>query len=512
MTEDDMRIIIKSVDSNNNEKIEFQEFMQLMKNFKKSDIGKKITKLVDKKGDIHFKVDGSDNFSFSTFSEEEKSAFVKVINTVLAEDSHCQKYLPIDPSTNDLFAIMKDGVVLCKLINCASKGTIDERVINKKENMNVFLCHENLKLAISSAKSIGCQIINIFPETFTEQKYTLILGMLWQLIKIILLGEVNIKSHPQLVRLLQNNESLPDLLKMKPEDVLMRWFNYHLAKANHPDKVTNFSSDVKGGTKYTLLLNQLDSNKCSLAALDETDHKKRAEKILANSKKLGVESFITADDIVSGNSKLNILFTAAIFNKHHGLDDITQDEEYEAAKLLNDDIEGTREERAFRMWVNSLGMEDVYANNLYEDSKSGVLLLKVIDKIHPGSVNWKKVDLKANNKFKKLVNCNEAIDAAKKAGLKIVGIGGADIHDGNKKLILAVVWQLMRKHTLQVQGNKTEEELLAWANEMVTDIKITSFKDSNLKNAVFFIDLMSKIESRAIDWDLVNKGIHFYNC
>ena len=74
------------------------------------------------------------------------------------------------------------------------------------------------------------------------------------------------------------------------------------------------------------------------------------------------------------------------------------------------------------MWINSLALPELYVNNLYEDSKSGVLLLKVIDKIKPNCVNWKKVDEKSNNKFKKIVNCSEAVDASKKAGLTIVGI------------------------------------------------------------------------------------------
>lgn len=88
-----------------------------------------------------------------------------------------------------------------------------------------------------------------------------------------------------------------------------------------------------------------------------------------------------------------MLFTAEIFNHLHGLEDLNKEEEeaYEKAKLLDDDVEGTREERAFRMWINSMGIDDVYVNNLYEDVRSGVLLLKVIDKIKPGVINWKKL-------------------------------------------------------------------------------------------------------------------------
>jgi len=226
--------------------------------------------------------------------------------------------------------------------------------------------------------------------------------------------------------------------------------------------------------------------------------------VLENSKKLGVETYITGKDICDGNSKLNILFTAAIFNHCHGLDPPTEQEAYEAAQLLQDDTEGSREERAFRMWINSLGLPDLYVNNLYEESKSGVLLLKVIEKLKPGSVDWKKVDEHSTNKFKKIVNCGEAVDACKKAGFNIVGIAGTDIHDGNKKLILAIVWQLMRCHTLKVIGDKSEDDLVKWANGLVGDEhKIGSLKDKSLKNSLFFIRLMNAIEPRAINWDLI---------
>lgn len=116
------------------------------------------------------------------------------------------------------------------------------------------------------------------------------------------------------------------------------------------------------------------------------------------------------------------------------------------------------------------------------------------------------VDKNAKNPFKVAVNCNEVINASKKSGYSIVGIGGVDIRDGNKKYILAIVWQLMRAHTLQVIGGKSEEELLTWGNSMVSEeYKITSLKNKKLGNSLFFIEIMAKIESRAVNWELVIK-------
>jgi hypothetical protein len=51
-------------------------------------------------------------------------------------------------------------VLLCKLINEAIPDTIMKKAINVKANINIHQINENIRLAISSAKSIGC-IINV---------------------------------------------------------------------------------------------------------------------------------------------------------------------------------------------------------------------------------------------------------------------------------------------------------------------------------------------------------------
>jgi plastin-1 len=104
-----------------------------------------------------------------------------------------------------------------------------------------------------------------------EQKFALVLGLLWQIVKMVLLKEVNLKAHPQLIRLLKDGEQLSDLLKLSPEDLLLRWFNYHLTNAGYEKKITNFSGDVQDGEKYTILLNQLNSQLCDKSALNDSD-------------------------------------------------------------------------------------------------------------------------------------------------------------------------------------------------------------------------------------------------
>ena len=509
--QEDANKLMEGIELSDPTHMKFTEFLQMMKKLVDKEGAIQIDSFKNKAGKAMVRISKGDNgMQFQTFSEEERTAYVKVINSSLADDPICKKYLPISPDSNEVFDRIKDGVLLCKLINKAQEGTIDERVINTKENMNIFQQVENLNLAISAAKSIGLNVIGLnYDSIMNGKNYIMVLGLMWQVVKLVVLCNIQLKQHPELIRLLNPGEQLSDLLKLSPEQLLLRWFNYHLKAAGYDKKITNFSGDVKDSEKYTILLNQLNKNLCDKSALDEPDKKKRAKKVIENSKKLGAESYITPEDIVAGNSKLNTLFVASIFNAYPGLDPPTEEEKYEAAKLLDDDVEGAREERAFRMWINSLGLNDdggepIHINNLYEESKDGILLLRTIEKIKPGTVNWKIVDKKANNPFKKTVNCNEVIDASKKSKYHIVGIGGGDIRDGNKKYILAIVWQMMRAHSLQVIGNKTEEELIAWGNEKVDDdLKVKSLKDKKLGNSLYFINIMKSIEPRSINWDIV---------
>ena len=364
---------------------------------------------------------------------------------------------------------------------------------------------ENLNLGISAAKSIGCSVNDINNEDFLKGKKDKMMIILGEVSKQIIFKDINLKNFPQLVRLKKPGEENSDLLKLSQDDLLLRWFNYHLKNAGCDKEITNFNDDIKDGEKYTLLLNHLDPSKCDKSALNEGDQTKRAEMVIDNAKKLDVDCYIEPNDITSGNEKLNKLFVAQIFNKCPGLE-ATENEKIEAAKLIEDDTEGSREERSFRMWINSLDLEGIKLNNLYEDSKTGILLLKMEDKVTKGCVDWKKVDMKCSNVFKVGVNCQEVVDAAKKSGYSVVGIGSQDIREGNKKYILAIVWQIMRKHTLQVIGDKTEEELVNWANGRVPDeYKIKNLKDKSLKNSLYFIEVMKTIEPRVINWDIVVK-------
>ncbi|KAF0917246.1 hypothetical protein E2562_017134 [Oryza meyeriana var. granulata] len=453
-----------------------------------------------------------------TISESEKASYVGHINAYLAEDPFLKTALPIDPATDHLFHLTKDGVLLCKLINLAVPGTIDERAINTKKLLNLWEKNENHTLCLNSAKAIGCTVVNIGTQDLAEGRPHLILGLISQIIKIQLLADVNLKSTPQLVELVEDSKEMEELMSLSPEKILLRWMNFQLKKGGLQRTVTNFSSDIKDSEAYACLLNVL-APECSAkpSPMSVKDLLHRARLVLEHADRMGCKRYLTPKDIVDGLPNLNLAFVAHIFQKRNGLS--KQMKQVSFVDGLFDDAQVSREERSFRLWINSLGIY-TYINNVFEDLRNGWVLLEVIDKIAPGSVNWKMANRPPIKlPFRKVENCNQVLKIGKGLKFSLVNIAGNDIVQGNKKLILAFLWQLMRYNILQLLKNLrfhlngkeiTDNDILIWANKKVKDSgkrsRMESFKDRSLSSGIFFLDLLGAVEPRVVNWSLVTKG------
>lgn len=136
--------------------------------------------------------------------------------------------------------------------------TIDERSLNKGAKISIYQMLENSELALRSAESIGCHIVNVRPMDIKDGKEHLILGLVWQTIQIGLFADINLAAHPGLLRTLSDEETQDDLLRSSKEEILLRWFNYQLGKSNYTGKeITNFSDDIKDSVAYIHLLSQI---------------------------------------------------------------------------------------------------------------------------------------------------------------------------------------------------------------------------------------------------------------
>ncbi|XP_066562519.1 plastin-2 [Amia ocellicauda] len=508
-------------DLNKDGKISFDEFTNMVHSLKSTEVAKTFRKAINKKEGICAIGGTSEQSSAGTqhsYSEEEKYAFVNWVNKALENDPDCKHVLPMDPNTDDLFRAVGDGLVLCKMINLSVPDTIDERTINKKK-LTPFTIQENLNLALNSASAIGCHVVNIGAEDLKEGKPHLVLGLLWQVIKIGLFADIEISRNEALIALLRDGESLEDLMKLSPEELLLRWANYHLENAGCP-KINNFSSDIKDSKAYYNLLNEVapkgDNEEIPPIAIDmtglrEKEDIKRAECMLEQADRLGCRQFVTANDVVRGNPKLNLAFIANLFNRYPALQKPeNQDIDWSA-------LEGeTREERTFRNWINSLGVNP-RVNHLYGDLADAIVIFQLYEKIKV-PVDWSRVNKppypKLGGNMKKLENCNYAVDLGKnEAKFSLVGIAGHDLNSGNRTLTLALLWQLMRRYTLQIledigDGRKVNDDtIVTWVNTTLSEAgkssKISGFKDGQISSSMPVLDLIDAIQPGSIRYDLL---------
>ncbi|MBW01167.1 Plastin-1, partial [Eschrichtius robustus] len=303
---------------------------------------------------------------------------------------------------------------------------------------------ENLNLALNSASAIGCTVVNIGAQDLKEGKPHLVLGLLWQIIKVGLFADIEISRNEALIALLNEGEDLEELMKLSPEELLLRWVNYHLTNAGWRT-ISNFSQDIKDSRAYFHLLNQIapkgDRDDGPAIAIDfsgfnEENDLKRAEFMLREADKLGCRQFVTPADVVSGNPKLNLAFVANLFNTYPSLH-----------KPDNNDIdmnllEGeSKEERTFRNWMNSLGVNP-YINHLYSDLADALVIFQLYEMIRV-PVDWSHVNKPPypalGGNMKKIENCNYAVELGKnKAKFSLVGIAGQDLNEGNSTLTLAL--------------------------------------------------------------------------
>ncbi|KAM8805141.1 plastin-1 isoform 2-T2 [Eudromia elegans] len=445
--------IIAVTDSNKDGKINFEEFVSIIQELKSKDVSKSFRKSINKKQGITA-IGGTSSISSEgtqhSYSEEEKVAFVNWINKALQDDPDCKHILPMDPSDASLFKSLADGILLCKMINFSQPDTIDERAINKKK-LTPFTISENLNLALNSASAIGCTVVNIGSQDLQEGKPHLVLGLLWQIIKVGLFADIEISRNEALIALLNEGEELDQLMKLSPEELLLRWVNYHLANAGW-QKISNFSQDIKDSRAYYHLLNQIAPKgddfkevpiKIDFSGFNEKNDLKRAEYMLQQAEKLGCRQFVTPADVVAGNPKLNMAFVANLFNTYPALHK-PDSSEYDLNLLEGE----SKEERTFRNWMNSLGVSP-YVNHLYSDLSDALIIFQLYDMTRV-PVSWSHVNKPPypflGGNMKKIENCNYAVELGKtKAKFSLVGIAGHDLNEGNRTLTLALVWQLMRR-------------------------------------------------------------------
>ncbi|CAL8096759.1 unnamed protein product [Calicophoron daubneyi] len=485
--------------------------------------------LLKKVEDIEEFTDPIDTDVRHSVSKAEERGFTTWINKNLGQDKDLNPgILPIDPNVDgQLYDRCVSGILLCKLINVSSPNTIDERSINKGPTLKtVFNIHENLTLAVNSAAAIGCCVVNMGPEDIEKKKRHIVLGLIWQLIRRGLVDTITLNRHKELLTLLKEGEEPDDLMRLKPEELLIRWVNHQLAKAGCPRQLKNLTTDLRDCEIYTYLIDQIcpDDKRDRLHPIAQImstkDPKERARLLLENAELLTDQNFLSPDDIYNADDsreRLHLAFLATLFNQYPCMDSQT-DYQIESETL---------EEKTYRNWMNSLGVKP-FVHFIDADLANGLVLLQLIDILQPGTVNWSVVYMKFDPKkqlFQEQANCNMVITCARDINVRFVNVSGEDIRERQKKLILGVVFQLMHHYTYKLlhqacgEGGlmpRDEKDSLIWANERLTEAKaktVNGFRDPAFATGRPILQILEQIKPGSTDKSVwTGEGDDFSRC
>jgi hypothetical protein len=137
------------------------------------------------------------------------------------------------------------------------------------------------------------------------------------------------------------------------------------------------------------------------------------------------------------------------------------------------------QKKTFSRWANNhLKKRNMQIEDLYEDVKSGVLLLNLLEVIGGESVKAVlnvKYNKKPKMRIQMLENGNRVLDYVKAKGLQdLVNIGANDFVDGNPKIILGFLWKVILRFVVSEDGQKG---LLLWCQ-----LATKPYDNVNIKN------------------------------
>jgi len=240
------------------------------------------------------------------------------------------------------------------------------------------------------------------------------------------------------------------------------WRKDEWRTASHQSRIASSINDWKPATEDNATLKKLlgASDRPKVIG-EEVKGKESKLAILFTQKGMNSETSLPAVTRSEINSAYSALMYS-IWRKNGGKEDPEINRESSDPKASAMEVakaatgregDSQRLESQLRNWVNRLlsykGKRRV--QSLFSAVRDGLLLLRVLDCLSPGIVDWKKVEMTPKNKFARLTNNNLGVTTATKPpfSFSLVGIAGEDLEHGNEKLTLALVWQLMRYQLFQ---------------------------------------------------------------
>ncbi|KAB5570637.1 hypothetical protein GE09DRAFT_1171187 [Coniochaeta sp. 2T2.1] len=172
----------------------------------------------------------------------------------------------------------------------------------------------------------------------------------------------------------------------------------------------------------------------------------------------------------------------------------------------------TVQQKTFTKWLNTkIEARSLEVKDLVKDLSDGVMLIHLLECLSNESLG--RYAAKPKLRVQRFENANIALDFIKSRGIQMTNIGAEDVVDGNRKIILGLIWTLILRFTINdinEEGMTAKEGLLLWCQRKTAcydEVDVRDFSAS-WNDGLAFCALLDIHRPDLIDYDALDKTDH----
>ncbi|KAK0623112.1 calponin homology domain-containing protein [Immersiella caudata] len=172
----------------------------------------------------------------------------------------------------------------------------------------------------------------------------------------------------------------------------------------------------------------------------------------------------------------------------------------------------TVQQKTFTKWLNTkIEVRGLEVKDLVQDLSDGVMLIHLLECLSSESLG--RYAAKPKLRVQRFENANLALNFIKSRGIQMTNIGAEDVVDGNRKIILGLIWTLILRFTINdinEEGMTAKEGLLLWCQRKTAcydEVDVRDFSAS-WNDGLAFCALLDIHRPDLIDYDALDKSDH----
>jgi Calponin homology (CH) domain len=141
------------------------------------------------------------------------------------------------------------------------------------------------------------------------------------------------------------------------------------------------------------------------------------------------------------------------------------------------------QEKTFTKWLNTkIAARDLHIADLVGDLSDGVILIHLLELL--GNESLGRYAARPKLRVQRFENVNTALAYVRGKGITMTNIGAEDVVDGNRKIILGLIWTLILRFTISdinEEGMTAKEGLLLWCQRKTAcyeEVEVRDFSSS----------------------------------